>query len=226
MRERDTERWKRLPQSTRPVGSAAGSAGDPGDSWSRTTDSRKIPAGATPDHVDSVRAQWERVRPDLDTTPLGVVARVGRTAAYFDQSTNALMERYGLSRSSWDVLASLRRSGPPYERSPTELYRGLMRTSGTMTNRLKRLEREGLVKRVPHPADGRGLLVRLTQKGLELVDRIAPAHLDNERELLESLTDPEIQALEAILRRLLSALESSQPAPPQQGRLGQPPQRA
>jgi DNA-binding MarR family transcriptional regulator len=171
------------------------------------------------DHVDRVRGQWQHVRPDLDTTPLAIVARVGRAAAYFDQSTNALMGRFGLSRSSWDVLASLRRAGPPYERSPTELYRGLMRTSGTMTNRLKRLEREGLIERSADPQDGRGLLVRLTRKGLRLADEIAPAHLANERQLLRSLTPYDLETLETILRRLLQDLEASQPAPPRQDRI-------
>jgi DNA-binding MarR family transcriptional regulator len=172
--------------------------------------------GADPprDHVDDVRGQWSEVRPDLDTAPLAIVARVGRAAAYFDQSTNALMGRNGLSRSSWDVLASLRRTGPPYELSPTELYRGLMRTSGTMTNRLKRLQQQGLIERVPDPRDGRGLLVRLTEKGLSLVDQTAPAHLANERALLRALTPADLDTLEDILRRLLSDLELSQPAPP------------
>ena len=148
---------------------------------------------------------------------MAIVARVGRAAAYFDQSTDAVMGRYGLSRSSSDVLASLRRAGPPYERSPTELYRGLMRTSGTMTNRLKRLERDGLIERSPDPSDGRGMLVRLTRKGINLVDRIAPVHLENERELLRSLNPSDLEALEDILRRLLLDFEASQPAPPQQG---------
>lgn len=169
-----------------------------------------------PDHVDRVRERWQEVRPDLDTTPVGIVARVGRTAAYFDQSTNALMARYGLSRGSWDVLASLRRVGPPYQRSPTELYRALMRTSGTMTNRLKRLERAGLIERAPDPQDGRGLLVRLTRRGLELVDQIAPLHLENERQLVRSLTASDRELLETLLRGLLHDLEASQPAPPQQ----------
>ncbi len=175
------------------------------------------------DHVDQVRAQWRQVRPELDTSPLGIVARVGRLAAYFDHSTNALMAGYGLSRSSWDVLASLRRTGPPYERSPTDLYRGLMRTSGTITNRLRRLERTGLIQRVPDPRDGRGLLVRLTPKGVDLVDEIAPLHLDNERRLLRSLSASERRALEALLRRSLQDLEASEPAPPEQG---QPPSAA
>ncbi len=185
--------------------------------------SASTPSPGQLDHVDRVRAQWREVRADLDTTPVGIVARVGRTAAFFDQSTNALMARYGLSRSAWDVLSSLRRAGAPYECSPTELYRGLMRTSGTMTNRLKRLENDGLIERRPDPQDGRGLLVRLTGKGLALVDEIAPLHLENERRLLESLTGADRELLEKLLRGLLLDLEASQPEPPRQGAVGRPP---
>lgn len=166
------------------------------------------------DHVDRVRAQWQAVRPDLDTSPAGVVARIGRIAAYFDQSTNALMEQYGLARGSWDVLASLRRSGPPHELSPTDLYRELMRTSGAMTNRLHRLEQAGLIQRRPDPGDGRGLLVRLTPRGRKLVDKIAPIHMANEQRLLEGLTDQDRSALANQLRRLARELEETRPTPP------------
>lgn len=148
---------------------------------------------------------------------MAIVARIGRLAAYFDQSTNALMAERGLARSSWDVLASLRRAGPPFELSPTDLYRGLMRTSGAMTNRLRRLERKGLIDRIADPADGRGLLVRLTPAGRDLVDEIAPQHLANERALLAALGGEDVEALEEMLRRLLACLEASQPAPPRQG---------
>jgi DNA-binding MarR family transcriptional regulator len=130
------------------------------------------------DHVDRVQAGWRAVQPELDPAPVAIVARVGRIAAYFDQSTNALMSERGLSRSSWDVLASLRRAGPPYELSPTELYHALMRSSGAMTNCLHRLEHAELIERRPDPGDGRGRLVRLTDRGRKLVDEIAPIHLD------------------------------------------------
>jgi DNA-binding MarR family transcriptional regulator len=130
------------------------------------------------DHVDRVQAEWRAVQPELDPAPVAIVARIGRIAAYFDQSTNALMSERGLSRSSWDVLASLRRAGPPYELSPTELYHALMRSSGAMTNRLHRLEHAELIERRPDPGDGRGRLVRLTDRGRKLVDEIAPIHLD------------------------------------------------
>jgi DNA-binding MarR family transcriptional regulator len=168
------------------------------------------------DHVDRVREQWRTVRPDIDTSPIAIVARIGRAAAYFDQSINELMARHGLARSSWDVLASLRRTGPPHELSPTELYRGLMRTSGAMTNRLQRLERSGLIERAPDPGDGRGMLVRLTPQGRDLVDEIAPQHMETERRLLEPLTTEERETLEMALRRLLGNLEQTSAGPPRE----------
>jgi DNA-binding MarR family transcriptional regulator len=161
-----------------------------------------------PDHVDRVREQWREVRPDLDTRPMGVVARVGRTASYFDHSVNAQLGEHGLNRGAWDVLASLRREGPPYELSPTELYRGLMRTSGAMTNRLHKLEAAGLIERRPDPDDGRGIVVRLTERGRAVVDEIAPLHLENERELLSALSAEELATLEGTLRKLLRDLEA------------------
>jgi DNA-binding MarR family transcriptional regulator len=170
------------------------------------------------DHVDRVRAQWRAVRPELDTAPVGIVARIGRIAAYFDQATDALMGEHGLARSSWDVLASLRRVGPPHELTPTALYQALMRSSGAMTNRLHRLERAGLIERRPDPGDGRGRLVRLTARGRKLVDEIAPIHLENEERLIASLTDADRSALEDLLRRLARSLEETHPTPPDRTR--------
>jgi DNA-binding MarR family transcriptional regulator len=175
------------------------------------------PGAGEEDHVDRVRAQWRAVRPEIDTSPIDIVARIGRAAAYLDQSTNALMSEHGLARSSWDVLASLRRAGPPYQLSPTELYRGLMRTSGAITNRLHRLELAGLIERTPDPGDGRGRLVRLTTKGRDLVDEIAPKHMENERRLLESLTEEDRESLQAILRQLLRHFEQTSASPPREG---------
>jgi DNA-binding MarR family transcriptional regulator len=166
------------------------------------------------DHVDRVRAQWREVAPQLDTSPIEIVARVGRVAAYFDQSINALLGSCGLTRSSWDVLASLRRVGSPYELSPTDLYRSLMRTSGTMTNRLRRLESDGLIERVPDPGDGRGLLVRLSRRGRKLVDEVAVTHMENERRLLHPLSRAQRRDLAANLRRLAQSFEQTSLTPP------------
>lgn len=150
-------------------------------------------------------------------SPLAVVARLGRAAAYVSAGIDARLEEFGLSRASWDVLASLRRTGPPHRLSPTQLYVALMRSSGAMTHRLRRLERMELIRRVPDPGDARGMLVELTRQGVLLVDRIAPLHLDNERALLEPLSHEEQEALAQLLRKLLIAFEHRQPTPPASG---------
>lgn len=172
------------------------------------------------DHVDQVRAQWAAVRPDLDTSPIAVIARLGRATAYTDTGINAGLAEFGLTREAWDVLASLRRTGPPHRLSPTQLYQALMRSSGAMTHRLTSIERAGLIKRVADPDDGRSVLVELTRKGVRLVDRVAPLHLANEQRLLAALTEDERQKLAELLRKLLHSYEAEQLVPPPSGRGG------
>jgi DNA-binding MarR family transcriptional regulator len=166
------------------------------------------------DHVDAVRAAWGRVWPELDTAPVGVVARVGRLAAFFDQGIDRAMAAHGLSRSSWDILATLRRGGPPYEASPTEMYRGLMRSSGWIANRLNRLEHAGLITRHPDPDDARAIRVRLTARAVRLVDEVAPLHVANEDRMLGGLSPADREQLAGLLRTLLVAMERDQPTPP------------
>ena len=166
-----------------------------------------MPPGPGGDHVDLVLAEWRKEQPRLDTSPVAVIARIGRAGALLDRELNANFGRFGLNRSSWDVLASLRRVGAPYRRSPTELYRALMRTSGGMTHLVDRLERDGLVERVADPEDRRCLLVGLTRKGRALVSRVGPSHLETERRLLATLTQEEQAELARLLRKLLIPLE-------------------
>jgi len=154
-----------------------------------------------------VRAEWAAERPDLDTSPIEVVGRIGRVSRRLDAGMNAVLADHGLRRDTFDVLAALRRSGPPYELSPSDLYDRLMRSSGAVTNRLRRLEREGLVSRHPDPEDGRGLLVRLTARGRRAIDAATPPHLGNERRMLEALSTDEQRTLGQLLKTLLLSLE-------------------
>ena len=165
------------------------------------------------DHVDVVRRQWARERPELDTGPIGIIARLGRAQAYIDPALDSVFAEYGLTRGSWDVLAALRRAGAPYRLTPTELYRALMRTSGAITHTLHRLEYTGLVERLTNPADARSLYVALTPRGVALTDTVAPLHLDNERHLLAGLRPDEQRTLAHLLRKLLLGLEHDQPTP-------------
>ncbi len=163
------------------------------------------------DRVDALRAEWARERPDIDTSPVAVVARIGRAARFLDAGMDGYFGQHGVSRPSWDILATLRRSGPPFRLSPTDLYRAVMRTSGAMTRRLDTLERAGWVTRTPDPADRRGIMVELTPEGLALVDTLAEGHVENERRLLASLSDDDQQTLAALLKKLLLAFEWDNP---------------
>jgi DNA-binding MarR family transcriptional regulator len=154
------------------------------------------------DGVDLIIEQWQRERPELDPSPIGVVGRVSRLARELEQRLEPVYREQGLEAGWYDVLATLRRSGPPYRLRPTEFTGALMLTSSGTTKRLDRLEQAGLITRAPDPDDRRAILIALTDAGRELVDAATEAHLDNERRLLSPLSDAEQQRLADLLRKL------------------------
>ena len=159
------------------------------------------------DHVSKILAQWNRERPDLDVGPMGVLGRITRLRALLAQAIDAELAKHGLSRSSFDVLATLRRSGAPYRLSPGELLATTMVTSGTMTNRIDQLEKAGLVERQNNPEDRRGVIIALTEKGFATVDAAVTAHVANQHRLIAALSQEERKALDSLLEKFLSALE-------------------
>ena len=162
------------------------------------------------DEVDVILAQWAAERPDIDVRPMAVVSRVSRLARHFDRLLKPPFADAGVEAWEFDVLATLRRAGKPYRMSVGALMRTLLVTSGAMTNRIDRLEAAGWVVRERDPADRRGVLVRLTTKGVRLVDRLLAEHVANERELLAVLDDDESAQLAALLGRLLAAVEGQE----------------
>jgi DNA-binding MarR family transcriptional regulator len=159
-------------------------------------------AVAERDGVDLILEQWRRERPDLDSSPIGVIGRVSRLARELEQRLEPVYREHGLEPGWYDVLATLRRAGPPYRLRPTEFSGALMLTSSGTTKRLDRLEQAGLIARAPDPADRRGTLITLTDAGHALLDTAIEAHLANERRLLAALTEAEQRALADLLRKL------------------------
>ncbi len=159
------------------------------------------------DNVDRILAQWHRERPDLDVGPMGLLGRIARLRAHLAQEIDAELEKHGLARSSFDVLATLRRSGAPYRLSPGDLLAATMVTSGTMTNRIDQLEKAGLVERLDNPEDRRGVIIALTAKGLDTVDAAVTAHVANQHRLVAALSEQERKALDALVAKFLAAFE-------------------
>jgi DNA-binding MarR family transcriptional regulator len=159
------------------------------------------------DHVARIQQAWARERPDLDVRPQGVIGRLHRLAGHLTEQLQLVYRRYGLGEGEFDVLAALRRAGEPFERAPGELASFTMVTTGAMTKRIDRLERDGLVTRRPSTSDGRGRVVALTDAGRELIDQAFAEHMRNERRLLDQLAPQDAAKLETILTTWLARFE-------------------
>ena len=161
------------------------------------------------DRVASIQAEWAVERPDVDVSPQGIIGRLHRLAGYLTAELLTVYERHGLGEGEFDVLATLRRAGTPYERAPGELAEHTMVTTGAMTKRLDRLVEAGLVERRTAEDDGRRRIVALTPAGLALIDAAFAEHMDNERRLVDDLSAGDREALEGILQRWLGVYEGS-----------------
>ncbi|MEV0001026.1 MarR family transcriptional regulator [Micromonospora sp. NPDC050980] len=175
---------------------------------------RRHASPAVPDSVDEILAEWAAERPDLPVTPIAVVTRLNRLRTRFDEELATVFARFDLSSADFTVIAALRRAGVPYTLPQSVLMNRLGLTSGTVSVRLTRLVKKGIVDRRPSPEDARGIVVTLTERGTALFDEIAPIHLANEELLLSALTTTEQQHLAALLHKLLVGFEHQRSTSP------------
>lgn len=159
------------------------------------------------DRVEAIQAQWNRVRPDLDTGPMGLIGRLRRLSHHLLREMEKTFARHGLNDATFDLLATLRRSGPPYRLSPGDLLATMMITSGTMTNRIDQLEKIGLVERIQNPQDGRSVIIALTEKGFSVIDQAVTDHVATQQRIMAGLSAEERTALDGSLKAFLACFE-------------------
>lgn len=164
--------------------------------------------GAVEDHVDRLRAQWACELPDLDTEPMAILGRAKRLTNLVAPSIEETFAKFGLDRGEFDVIATLRRSGPSYQLTPTAMYTTLMLSSGGLTHRLDRLEKAGLIVREKSAHDGRSVVVCLTATGIALAEKAFRADMASELLFLKGLDVEERAALAALLRKLVMSIEA------------------
>jgi DNA-binding MarR family transcriptional regulator len=157
--------------------------------------------------IEEIRAQWSKQRPDIDTEPMGVIGRVVRLSALLSENMAKTFALHGLNAASFDVLATLLRSGPPHALSPNQLLATMMVTSGTMTNRIDQLVKEGLVERIPNPDDKRSIVVKLTEHGRQKIDAAVTDHVLLQKRLVEGLSAEDIAVINPLLDKALQGLE-------------------
>jgi len=165
-----------------------------------------VAANAT-DWIDELGSVWRREYRHLDTAALPPLVRLARLSLLIDSLQTRVLRPFDLARGDYGVLATLRRAGPPYELSPSQLTSRLARSSGGMTKILRRLEGAGLVRRLPDPEDGRGSRVSLTPAGLELQDRVFNAFLVASQDLVKPLPEARLREIDDSLRALLGVFE-------------------
>ncbi|MFJ9815280.1 MarR family winged helix-turn-helix transcriptional regulator [Streptomyces sp. NPDC101151] len=166
------------------------------------------------DAVAMVIEAWARERPELDTSPLEVLARLHRSFLRYNTKLTTSIERHGLSVAGFDVLTALRRSGAPYRLTAGQLADSGLVSSAGVTLRIDRLEKDGLIVRERDAEDRRVVYSRLTEKGLATVDEVFAEHLDNERRMLAELSPPERRQLARLLRKLEDSILASDEEPP------------
>lgn len=164
------------------------------------------------DDIDRVERDWVRERPDINVSSIGVVSRIWRIGRHLEQQRQSRLSAFGSDRGTIDVLAMLRRSGPPYRRSAGDLTRSALITSGGVSQRLEKLERSGLITRHVDVEDRRRVDVELTPAGVELVDSMLADLMDHDAQVLsDALTPAEQERLRQLLRKLLLSLEPPVP---------------
>jgi DNA-binding MarR family transcriptional regulator len=165
------------------------------------------------DHVAAILDAWRAERPGLDVSPVAIFGRITRIDRYQAAALREVWRRHQVDSGEYDVLAALYRSGPDHRLTPTELYRSMLVSSATMTERLDRLERRGLITRRPAGRDRRSVLVELTPAGRAVIDQAHPDLLATEATLLDGLTQQDRAALGGLLAKLAANLEQKQGSP-------------
>lgn len=159
------------------------------------------------DRVDRMLEIWKHELPEIDLATEGIIERIEKINRDIDRAMNATLSEFDLDRGEWRLLGALRRSGPPYRRSPGMLAKELELSSGAMTNRLDQLEKRGLIRRLPDPDDRRALKVELTDAGWQAWQDSTSAQARKEELVASALDAKEKEQLNSLLRRMMLELE-------------------
>ena len=173
------------------------------------------------DIVDRHMTDWEREFPSMDVATEGIVERIQKLSRYLERSMAQTAKEFGLTMQDWELLGALRRVGPPYRLSPSQLAGDLLLSSGAMTARLDRLESAGLVRRRPDPGDRRAVRVELTDKGRDTWGAAVDVQAEKERRVASALSDPEKDSINKLLRRLMCSFEEEAGPPPRRAEIAE-----
>jgi DNA-binding MarR family transcriptional regulator len=159
------------------------------------------------DKIDILLDQWKHERADLNMAPMGILGRLLCLGRIVSEGAIEVAARHEITLPEFDVLAILRRCGPPFQQSVGSLCEHSLLSSGAMTNRIDRLEKKKMVVRVQDKTDGRGVNVRITKKGLIAINNVLPDRVKEAHEKVAVLSKAEQSQLNYLLKKMLNKLE-------------------
>lgn len=160
------------------------------------------------DGVDAIEADWNRERPDIDVSSVGIITRIWRVGRYLERARSDVLAGWNTDRAAIDILGMLRRAGVPYQRTAGELTQHALITSGGVSQRLEKLESSGLVRRLVDSTDRRRVTVELTPAGVDLIDSVLNASMGRDTAFLDEVLTPDEQTqIRALLRKMLAHFE-------------------
>ena len=159
------------------------------------------------DRIDRLSDEWALRAANLDIRPWQVWGRITRINDIFLLKLNKILSQNDLSYSELQTLGALIVSGPPYELNPNTISRHNLLTSGGMTNVLTRMEKKGLITRRKDARDRRGVIVSVTERGLDIFETVIVAENAIEHQLIKGLSETERTVIAVVLRKLLLSID-------------------
>jgi DNA-binding MarR family transcriptional regulator len=136
---------------------------------------------------------------------------VNRTARLMAQMFSRRLQRHGVALAQWAILLFLYAKDGQTQR---ELSRVVAIEPPTVARTIDRMVRDGLVRREPHPHDGRATRIRLTPRAMALRDELAAESIAGNQLAARVLSVDELETLKTLLRRVIDGLTGEEDEPP------------
>ncbi|MFD1151116.1 MarR family winged helix-turn-helix transcriptional regulator [Saccharothrix hoggarensis] len=152
------------------------------------------------------RELWDEHNPGLDTSPMEVVALVKRITALLELAVEPIYDGAELTAAEVSLLVPLRHVEEDV--TAIRLAERLNMSRAGVSKTLAKLERRGLIARVPDPADRRAALITMTDTGKAAIDDLFPRELEAHGRLLAGL-GPDRAAVVSALTLLADTMEAA-----------------
>lgn len=156
------------------------------------------------DLIMEILSDWSTERPDIDCSGKAAVCSLLQGYSTVIMALEKAMKPFGITPTIFSVLVTIRRKGRKAEVTVSKIREEILITSGGMSNLLNKLFEMGLITRRKGRAeeDERATFVKLTSKGLALIDKAMEVQAACERKLTECLNNKEKNQLAVLLKKI------------------------